>query len=263
MAELSSSLADNAKVDSRTNTLVVGLDPEANADAVVDEIEGGVTGALDIGIAASLCFDDDACASAASAATAGLARDGLVVVVAPEDEATTLTCAYPGMWSHCVLPPVDACVRRAGRLPIGVVVVDLVTALPRLDRAMLVRASLQTPETTDAYLNAAIGAFTDAAGIVATQEGLAVHDRFARAFGSFVVVADPNARPAHLGAFRAVWHDAPAQAFLVGHDIQARDCTFAFNAATTVRCENAGAVLEAHVDPGSFELLDVTTTEPP
>jgi len=260
--------------DRRTTTLIIGAEAGAEIATVMGIFEAAIG-------APTLEVDrpSDACEATASAST-GLFPETFIVAVVDDDDASPITCPYPGTWARCSLPLASQCVDRASRRAVPVVVVDMNIALATADQAMLVRAGIQLPETVDALLGEALSLFQAARSAVVPQDGFVVGQRFAVVFpdvphesaaesatvgdGAFVVIGAPDAKAYRLGSFRTLWNDTLSQRFMIQNDIQTRDCTFVIDADETVHmtCTNAGAVLDAIVNGANFTLIDVTRTGP-
>ena len=265
LAEAAEVIASDLTADSRTTALLAGADPAMNINDLEDVLAVAVAAA---GFAPSTRLDlrerrTDVCGEVATAASAGVLPEVFVVALVPADAASTQTCAFPGTFAHCVIPVAEQCALRAGRLSSSLVVIDERVALPAMDQAMLLRAGLAPPEVLDAFLASALTVFNSALSLFPLQEGFRVGERFVGAYlhGDVVwlVLADANARADKLRSFRVVWNDPPSQAYLIEHDIQARDCAFdeAAGGLLIMTCDNGGFRLTATVDAAAAALVDV------
>jgi hypothetical protein len=265
LGEAAPAVALRLQADSRTTTLLVGADAamdvgdlEAALGVVVDA--AGFTPAARLDVRERRA---QACAELAAASGAGVLPEQFVVAIVPTDAASHATCPFPGTFAHCDIPMGGDCVLRAGRLSAAVVVVDQKVVMPAMDQAMLLRAGLAPPEVLDAFLSTALTTFEGARSPFPLQDGFRIGERFVGAYLDddllWLVLADPNARPDKIRTFRVVWNDPPSQAYLIEHDIQARDCAFDAAAAGRIvmTCDNGGFALTATVDTGDLSLVDV------
>lgn len=255
---------DEPRLDPRRNTIIVGWDARSPG---FDNVAGAWLEGL---AAASVPRSNADCAPGDA-----LWPDGASVSVVPPDRAARATCAWPGMFVDCVLPTNADCALGAGYASETAVFLDLDVALDDADAALLVRAGRAAPALRDATLVEALAVWHDAATSVGEQPGLAVADRYAAAYASddphvtLVLLRARTSTPLRLESYRVVWADPPSQQFLVAHDIQTRECAFAWDAVApgvlpdlvTMTCENAGAALTAVVEPAGFTIVDVTTSE--
>jgi hypothetical protein len=258
--------ADIAR-DSRTTIVVAGADPAMNTTdldtvvrALLVETPFAFTQRLDLRDRAA-----DVCAEVQSSSSTGLLPVTFVAAFVPDDGASRATCEFPGTFARCDVPVAADCAATAGRIAYPVVIVDQIVALKELDHALLLRAGLAPPDVRDSFLTQSLGVFASAVDIFPLQEGFRVANRFGAAFVdgerkvTWILLADPNARPDHLTGYRLVWNDPPSQQYLIAHDIQARDCAFDVldDGLLLITCDNAGFRLTATVDPGLPALLDV------
>ncbi|MBI1944315.1 MAG: hypothetical protein HYS27_01395 [Deltaproteobacteria bacterium] len=254
---------EEPRLDPRRNTVIVGWDARSPD---VDEVVRPWLAALGAEAAPQSVTD---CAPATS-----LWPDDTVVAVVPPDRAARVTCAWPGMFVDCVLPTNADCALGAGGSSETAIFLDLDVVLDDADAALLVRVGRAAPALRDAALVEALAAFGDAATSVGEQPGLLVAGRYAAAYPSddahvtWVLLRARNTTALRLGSYRVVWGDPPSQQFLVDHDIQTRDCAFAWQpfapgelpATVTMSCANAGATLTAVIEPASFSIVDVSTS---
>ena len=263
MATIAAVHHDEPRLDPRRNTFIVGWDPRSPG---LEAVAGAWLAALDVETAPR---NDADCAPGVA-----LWPDGASVSVVPPDRAARVTCAYPGMFVDCVLPTSADCALAQGFQSETAIFLDLDVVLDDADTAMLIRAGRAAPPLRDAALVQALSAWSNAATSVGVQPGLAVADRYAAAFPSadahvtWVLLAARSPAALRLESYRAVWANPPSQQFLVDHDMQTRDCAFAFEQVepgalpdtVTMVCENAGATLTAVIETNGFTIVDVTTT---
>lgn len=267
VAEAAAFAAGEIARDSRNTIVVAGADPAMNTtdlDTVVRAL------LLDTQLNFSSRLDvrdrpDDACGEVQSSSSTGLLPSTFVVAFVPDDAAARATCEFPGTFARCDVPVAVDCASLAGRIAFPVVVVDQIVALRELDHALLLRSGIAPPDVRESFLTQSLGVWNTAVDIFPLQEGFRVANRFAAAFVdaqrkvTWLLVADPNARPDHLTGYRLVWADPPSQQYLVDHDIQARDCAFdeLDGGLLLMTCNSAGFQLTATIDPGVPALLNV------
>jgi hypothetical protein len=253
---------EESRADPRLNTFLIGWDPRSPWD---DDITGRWLGPLDVNVPASTDVD---CQPGTR-----LWPEGAVLEVVPPARAARPTCDYPGMFVDCVLPTNADCALGTGFQSETAIFLDLDVVLDDADAAMLIRAGRTNAATRDAALAEALATWGSAAGTVGAQPGLAIGDRYVAAWPSGAphvtwVLLDARVRAAlRLQTYRAVWSDPPSQQFLVSHDVQTRDCSFAHDAVplgelparVVMTCANAGATLTAEVDTAEFSIVNVTT----
>ncbi len=262
LGEVAAANAVAMQQDPRRNTIVLGAVPGSDIGVVDRAVEGA------LGFQVSRAPLDTPSCDALTAASADGLLPTLVVASVPFDAATRQTCPYPGTFPSCAVPQAAECVLRAGRFATTFVVDDEKLTLPLLDQAMLARAALVGPDVMQAFLDQALTHFQNAAAVIRPDDGLVVDTRIVACFSSddpfvtFVVIADPNARPLRLGTFRAAWKDPTLQGFLLDNDITSSACGFSVDGdLVSMHCESSfGAALDVTVDSGDFRIIDSSTT---
>lgn len=267
VAEAATVIAAEIARDSRTTVVVAGADPATNTTEL-DTVLRALLQSTPFATTRRLDVRDrpgEVCDEVRAASSTGLLPATFVVAFVPDDGATRATCEFPGTFARCDVPLAADCAQLAGRVATSVVVVDQVVALRELDQALLLRSGLAPPDVREAFLTQGLGVWGSARDLFPLQEGFRVATRFTAAFIDgprkviWLLLADPNARPNHLTAYRLVWADQPSQQYLVDHDIQARQCAFddLDGGLLLMTCDNNGFTLTATIDPGVPALLDV------
>lgn len=223
---------------------------------------------------------EEACSRVGEAAAALPGGGGLVSAILPAQLAHREVCAHPQHFPTCQVPFAADCALREGQLPVSLLIVDLDPLLDELERVLLDRVGGFPSGQVDFQLERSIGRFRQSvgslpvpAGFRVTLDGAETFVRFAPGDADavddadFALLLDGGREPALLLGFRVLWSDSPTQAFLVDHDITAKDCEVTREEPRegprlVYACEKGGYRVEAVVDASRYVLLEVTTTRP-
>lgn len=217
-----------------------------------------------------------ACARAAEETRARAPGEALFALSLPAELAHREVCAHRQHFPTCLVPFAADCVLAEGRLPLSLLVMDLAPLADDLERALLSRAGGFPPGQVDFQLERTIARFSQSLGSLSLNEDFQVDLAGQRPFlriaagdegADIALLYDEGREPALLKGFRVLWDDAPTQAFLIEHDITAKDCEATREddgSGPRVRftCVNGAYRVDAVVDAVSFVLLEVTTSAP-